>query len=139
MPMADDASLALQKAVIAALRADAGVAALVGAKVYDEPPHGVTPPYVRYGTDNLAPLRMSGDCVDEDIAFSVEVHSRPVAGRVEAKRIAQAVREALDDQALTVTGFTLEWLQYTTQSITRAADGETYIAVIAFEAALSAA
>lgn len=137
--MPDGPSLALQKAVIAAMKANAGVAALVGAKVYDEPPHGVTPPYVRYGRDNLAPLRMSGDCVDEDIAFSVEVHSRPVAGRVEAKRIAQAVREALDDQTLTVTGFTLEWLQYTTQEITRAADGETYIAVIAFEAALSAA
>lgn len=137
--MADGPSLALQKAVIAALKADAGVSALVGARVYDEPPQNVTFPYVRYGTDDLAPLRMSGDCVDDDIAFSVEVHSRPVAGRVEAKRIAQAVREALDDQTLTVAGFTLEWLQYTTQAITRAADGETYVATIAFEAALSAA
>lgn len=137
--MADDASLALQAAVVAVLRADAGVAALVGARIYDEPPQTVTFPYVRYGTDNLAPLRMSGDCVDDDVTFSVEVHSRPVAGRVEAKRIAQAVRTALDDKTLTVTGFALEWLQYTTQAITRAADGETYIATIAFEAALSAA
>ena len=137
--MADGPALALQAAVIAALRTDPGVAALVGARVYDEPPQDGAFPYIRYGTDNLAPLRLSGECVDEDIAFSVEVHSRPVAGRVEAKRIAHAVRAALDDQGLILPGFRLDWLNYTTQAISRASDGESYIATIAFEAALSAA
>ncbi|PWE27000.1 DUF3168 domain-containing protein [Pararhodobacter marinus] len=137
--MTDGPALALQAAVIAALRADSGVAALVGARVYDEPPQDVAFPYIRYGTDNLAPLRLSGECVDEDVAFSVEVHSRPVAGRVEVKRIAHAVRAALDDQGLILPGFRLDWLHYTTQAISRASDGASYIATIAFEAALSAA
>lgn len=137
--MADGPALALQKALVASLRANAGVSALVGARVYDEPPQGVTFPYVRVGNVDLRPLRMSGACIDEDILFSIEAHSRPVSGRVEASRIAHAVRVALDDAALSVAGFTLEWCQFTTQAVTRAADGESYIATIAFEAALSAA
>ena len=137
--MADGPALALQAALVAALRANAGVSALVGARVYDEPPQGVVFPYVRVGSVDLRPLRMSGTCTDEDVLFSIEVHSRPVAGRVEASRIAHAIRLALDDAALVVAGFALEWCQFTTQAVTRAADGESYIATIAFEAALSAA
>lgn len=137
--MADGPALALQKALVAALKADAGVTALVGARVYDEPPQGATFPFVRIGTVTVEPLRMSGACVDEDIAFSIEAHSRPIAGRVEATRIAEAIRTALDDQALTVSGFNAEWVQYMTQAVTRAPDGKSYVATIAFEAALSAA
>ncbi|WP_028029892.1 DUF3168 domain-containing protein [Gemmobacter nectariphilus] len=137
--MPDDPSLALQKSVIATLRADAGVSAVVGVRVYDEPPQNVEFPYVRLGQIDLAPLRMSGTCVDADILFSVEAHSRPASGRVEATRIADAVRAALDDAALTVAGHVCEWCQYTAQSVTRAADGRSYVAVIAFQAALSAA
>jgi len=134
----DGPALALQAALVDALKAHAAVAALVAARVYDEPPQGVGFPYVRVGTIDLRPLRLSAR-TDEDIAFSIEAHSRPVAGRVEASRIAHAVREALDDAALSVTGYTLEWCQFTTQAVSRAADGKSYIATIAFEAALEAA
>ena len=135
--MADGPALALQAALVAALKADAGVAALVGARVYDEPPQHVTFPYVRIGVLDVAPLRMSGDCLDEDIIFSIEAHSRPVAGRVEAAKIAHAVRVALDDAALSVTGSPLDWCQWTTQAVARAPDGVSYIANVAFQAALS--
>lgn len=137
--MADGPALALQKALVTALRADPGVSALVGARVYDEPPQDVMFPYLRVGNIDLRPLRMSGTCTDEDILFSVEAHSRPVSGRVEASRIAHAVRVALDDAALSVSGFKLDWCQFTTQAVVRAADGKSYIATIAFSAALSAA
>jgi len=113
--MADGPALALQAALVAALKAD------------------------RIGTVDLRPLRLSGECSDEDFAFSIEAHSRPVAGRVEAARLAHAVRTALDGATLTVTGYTFEWCDWTTQAVTRAADGESYIATIAFEAALGAA
>lgn len=136
--MADGPDLALQVALVAALKANAGVASLVGARVYDEPPQHVIFPYVRIGMMDLRPLRLS-DCTDEDIMFSIEAHSRPVAGRVEAGRIANAVRVALDGATPSVTGYTLDWIDWQTQAVTRATDGKSYIATIAFEAALSAA
>ena len=137
--MADGPALALQAALVTRLRANAGISALVGARVYDEPPQNVVFPYVRIGNVDLAPLRLSGDCRDDDIRFSIEAHSRPVAGRVEATRIAAAVVAALDGAALTVAGHHLDWCQWVTQAATRAPDGRSYIATIAFEAALSPA
>ena len=137
--MADGPALALQAALVARLKANAGVTALVGARVYDEPPQNVQFPYVRIGTVDLAPLRLSGPCTHEDLVLSVEAHSRPVAGRVEAARIAHAIRLALDGGGFTVTGYTLDWCDWTTQAVSRAADGESYIATLAFEAALSPA
>lgn len=134
--MVDGPALALQFAAVAALKADAGVAALVGVRVYDEPPQAVEFPYLRVGTTDLRPLNLSGDCTDEDIVFSIEGHSRPVAGRVEALRLAHAVRLALDDAALSVTGHTLAWCQFTAQAVSRAADGKSYVATLAFQAAL---
>jgi hypothetical protein len=134
--MADGPALALQAALVARLRAHAGVTALVGARVYDEPPQGVAFPYVRIGTVDLTPLRMT-TCSHEDLTFSIEAHSRPVSGRVEAARIAHAVRLALDAAPLAVTGYTLDWCDWITQAVSRAPDGRSYIATIAFTAALS--
>ena len=136
--MADGPALALQAALVAVLRADAGVAALVGTRVYDEPPDGATLPLVRIGNIDAAPERMDG-CTDEALTFSVEAHSRPIAGRVEASRIAHAIRVALDETEFSVTGYHLDWCQWLTQAVTRGADGKTYIATVAFQAALSAA
>lgn len=137
--MVNGPALALQAALVAALRADAGVTALVAQRVYDEPPQDVVFPYFRIGTLDLRPLRLSGDCTDEDLMFSIEGHSRPTAGRVEAARLAHAARLALDGKALTLAGYTLDWIDWQTQAVTRAADGKSYIATVAFEAALSPA
>lgn len=133
--MADSYALALQRGVIAALKADAGVSALVGVRIYDEPPQGVTMPYIRIG--NIEPRPLRTDCgAAADVVFGVEAHSRPVSGRVEATRIAEAVVAALDEQesAITVTGFTLVHLLWLTQTVGRDDDGESYLAIIAFEA-----
>jgi hypothetical protein len=136
--VADGPALALQKALVAHLRADAPLVALVGARVYDEPPPAVTFPYVRLGGLDASALRM--DCfTDTDITFAVEVHSRSVAGKVEATRVAEAVRYALDDASLSATGFTVDWCQWLTQAVTRAPDGQSHIATVAFEASLAAA
>lgn len=137
--MADGPALAVQEALVARLRADAGVVALVGARVYDEPPEAVAFPYIRLGTVDLAPLRLSGPCTDEDIILSIECHSRPVAGRVEVSRMADAVRRALDGVSLSVTGYTCEWVDWTAQAVTRAADGRSWIATLSFAVALGAA
>lgn len=136
--MADGPALALQKALIARLRADAGIVALVAARVFDEPPQGVAFPYIRLGTFDVQALRM--DChTDTDIMFSIEAHSRPIAGRVQVTRIAEAIRTALDGADLTVTGFSVDWCQWMTHSVTRDADGKSYVATVAFQASLAVA
>ncbi|MFN6976711.1 MAG: DUF3168 domain-containing protein [Gemmobacter sp.] len=136
--MPDGPALALQAALIARLRAHPAVASIVAGRVHDEPPQDVAFPHVRLGVFDLAPLRLSGACTDEDIRFSVECHSRPLSGRVEVARLARAVREALDDAPLAVTGWRVDWCVFTAEAVSRAADGRGYIAVLAFEAALGA-
>lgn len=135
--MADSYALALQRGVVAALKAAPGVAALVGAKVYDEPPQGAAHPFVRLGEIAPRPLRTDGKRA-ATVPFGIEVHSRPVAGRVEATRISEAVVAALDanEAAVTVTGFALVQLYWLTTTVDRAADGQSYIAIAAFEALL---
>ena len=92
--MADGVATAFQKTLIAALRADAGVSALVGARVYDEPPQAAVLPYVRLGTVIAGRVPSDGANAYE-ITFSVEGHSRPVAGRVEATRLAESDHRCL--------------------------------------------
>ncbi|SLN36573.1 hypothetical protein AQS8620_01301 [Aquimixticola soesokkakensis] len=136
--MADDSALALQKALVSRLKSDAALSALVSGRVYDEPPQSVTFPYVRIGNIDLRALRFSCG-VDDDITFSIECYSRPTSGRVEATRIAAAVRASLDDADLELTGFSLDWCDYLTQAVIRAADGQSYIATVAFEASVALA
>lgn len=135
--MADGPALALQKALIATLRSDAGLTALVGARVYDEPPERVQRPYARLGNLDLAPFRTAGK-VAWSVTFSIEGHSRPKQGRVQAARIAQAAITALDQQhaGISVTGFRLAWVEFVTATTVRASDGKSYQSNAAFDAVL---
>ncbi|MCZ4351533.1 DUF3168 domain-containing protein [Roseovarius aestuarii] len=134
--MADGYALALQKSLVSALKADAGVTALVSGRVYDEPPQKAKRPYVRIGVIAPRPLRSS--CASAAaVTFGIEAHSRPVtSGRVEATRCAEAVVAALDTAALTVTGFTLVQLHWQAQSVDQDTDGKSYTAITAFSAIL---
>ena len=137
--MADDIAVLLQSAIVARLKSDADLSALVAQRVYDQPPQAVLLPYVRIGNLDVAADRI-GCHVDDAIMFSIEVHSRPEkGGRIEALRIAAAVRSALDDAPLVLAGHSLDWLDFVTQTLTRAGDGKTYLAVLAFEAATAPA
>lgn len=133
--MADGYALALQKALVVALKGDAGVSALVGARVYDEPPQDATRPYIRLGGIQPRPLR--SDCGNAaTVTFGIEAHSRPVSGRVEATRCAEAAAAALDGVTLTVTGYTMVQLHWLTQDVTQDADGQSYTAISAFSTIL---
>ena len=132
--MAEGPAIELQRALVSALKADAGVAALVGARVYDEPPDPVVYPYVRLGDIDLRPLRTDGTPTAADVLFSVQAHSRPSQGRVEATRIGEAVRDALDEAALVVAGHDARWIYYVTMTTVRASDGRSYQANVAFSA-----
>ncbi|APX23193.1 MULTISPECIES: DUF3168 domain-containing protein [Salipiger] len=138
--MAEAPAYVLQKAVIAALRADPEIQALVGAKVFDEPPPPAFAeyPYIHLGRIDAAAERI-GCYTDDDIFFTVECQSRPVAGRDEVTQLAHAVRLGLDQVELTLPGLTLDWCDYLTQSVSRSRDGGTWTAVVAFSASVAAA
>jgi hypothetical protein len=138
--MADGFALAMQKGLRAALAANAGVAAIVGARIYDEPPQNVVFPYLRMVDIN--PAAFDTDTTEgAEISISVEAYSRSASGRVEAAQMGEAVRAALHRQetSLTVSGFTLVELIFQTFNVTRDADGRGYTAVIVFQATLETA
>lgn len=140
--MTDGPTLALQKALVTALLADGGVAALVGTRVHDEPPAGVARPYIRLGNLQLDPFRTSGRMAWR-VTFSIEAHGRPDGdgdrpGRVETTRVAEAVIAALDEQhaGIAVAGFIFSWCQFVTSVTERDTDGQSYRAITAFDAVL---
>lgn len=138
--MADGYALATQVGVLAALKADAGVTALVAGRIYDEPPQDVVFPYLRFNT--IQPNAFDTDTAQGALVdITLEAHSRSASGRVEAVRIAEAVKEALHRQeaSVTVAGFTLVELIFETISATRDSDGRGYTAVIALQAMLDTA
>ena len=133
--MANGYALSLQVGLVAALRADAGVSALVGSRIYDEPPESATRPYIRIGGIEPQPVRSACGGAAR-VAFGIEVYSRPItAGRVEATKIAEAVVSALDtnEAAVDVGDYTLVTLEWTTQTVARDEDGVSYLAIIAFD------
>ena len=133
--MADSYALALQKALVLALKADADVSALVSTRVYDEPPESVTYPYVRIGGIEPSPVRTDGKSASE-VTFGIEAHSRPASGRVECTRIAEAVVAALNETSLVVTGFTTVMVHWVTQTVARDSDGQSYSGTIVFRTLL---
>jgi len=138
--VADGPAYALQVAVIARLRADTDLGAVVGPKIFDEPPPSqyADYPFVHLGRLDDEAVRI-GCHTDDDILFTIECHTRPVAGRVEVLALAHAVRRALDDAPLTLSGHSLDWCDFLTQSVNQSRDGATWTAVLAFEASVAAA
>ncbi|HDZ80726.1 MAG TPA: DUF3168 domain-containing protein [Roseobacter sp.] len=130
--MADGYALALQKALVAALKSNATVMALVETRVYDQPPQSAARPYIRIGGIEPRPVRTDGKAA-ASLTFGIEAHSRPVtSGRIEATRCAEAIVATLDNAALTVTGFTSVQVHWQTQTVAQDSDGESYTAIVAF-------
>ena len=91
--MADGFALALQAGLRAALVANSDVTALVSTRVYDEPPQTPTFPYVRFLA--IEPLAFDTDTTEGSlVTVTFECHSRSASGRVEASRVAEAVKAA---------------------------------------------
>ncbi len=90
-----DPSLAIQKAIVARLKADDALTAFVGPRVLDHAPADTTYPFVQIGY--FQTVDESAPCVDgAEVFIEIQAWSR-VPGQVEAKRIAGAVRAALHE------------------------------------------
>jgi hypothetical protein len=137
--MADDGpDVALQVAVIAHLLAQSDITDLVADRVVDEPLQDEQTPYIRIGRIDVDPLRHDL-ATDWDVMLTIEAHSRPLSGRVEAARIGWRIAAALDgcEADVTLPGYALEWCQFEALAVSQASDAQTYVATVAFAVALS--
>lgn len=127
-----EATLPLQAAVIAALKAHAPLAAIVGTKVFDRVPAGTAAPYVTIS--GWQEIEDGTDCMDaSEIFFDVQAFSTQ-PGRPEAARIAGAVKAALHGMAPTLAGWTNSEVLYRSTQYFPEPDGITTRAVVNFQA-----
>lgn len=127
-----DPSLDLQGAIVAALKADPAVTALISGRVYDQVPPQAAFPYVTIGEDQTLPAW--ADCYDgADVILTLHAWSRAV-GYPEVKRLAAAVSAALDGVEVTIETIRLVDISWTGSRFLRDPDGNTRHAVIGFRA-----
>lgn len=126
-------SLALRKAIVAALASDAAVTAAVGdARIFDDVPRGANYPYIVVA--DMAARDYSSDETDaEEHGIRLHIWSRAKGSR-EAESIAVAIRDALHDVALALDGCTLVNLRWQSFDVAREADGETRRGILQFRA-----
>lgn len=99
------AATELQRAVYAALVADAGLVALIGNRIYDHAPANVRFPYITFGRASHYDWGTATEDGDEHI-FTIHAWSR-AKGRAEALAIMAAVRARLHDADLMLSGHAL--------------------------------
>lgn len=137
--MSNGFALELQKGVRAALVADSSITDIVSTRVYDEPPHNVTFPYIRFG--GISPQAFDTDgSTGAEISFTIEGYSQ-ATGRVEATQIAEAVRAALhrQEETISLTGFNLIEIRCETYFVDRESNDRGYTSSAVFSAILETA
>jgi Protein of unknown function (DUF3168) len=126
--------LELQGAIVARLRADPAVAALVAGRIYDAVPQGAVFPYVSIGP--VDSVDDDADCITGlEVAQQIDCWSR-ATGFPECKKIVDAVRAALHDYPLALTTNALAFFQHRNTRIVRDPDGLTSHGILGFEAAV---
>ncbi|MFC0243673.1 DUF3168 domain-containing protein [Rhodopseudomonas telluris] len=125
-----DPSYELQAALVAALKADAALSALIAGRIYDAVPTDAVFPYVSLGPCQVLPMRAG--CIDgAEVYPQIDVWSRAV-GFPECKRIAKALVAALDDQDLAVSDHHTVLFDHQSTNYLRDPDGKTSHAAILF-------
>jgi hypothetical protein len=129
-----DPSLALQGALVTALKAAAPVTALVAQRIYDRPP-GPAPtfPYVTLGLDQV--IADHAECLEGSVEINtqIDVWSR-AAGKVEAKQITGVIVSALNMANLALTGYRLVLLEHESSRHFDDPDGLTTHSALTFKA-----
>jgi len=95
----------LQKAIFAALGANAELTALVGSRIMDHAPANVAFPYITFGGTSFYDWSTGTESGTEQL-FTLHVWSKG-KGKKEALAIMELVRETLHDAALPLDGHSL--------------------------------
>ncbi|AHB49042.1 hypothetical protein W911_12500 [Hyphomicrobium nitrativorans NL23] len=123
----------LQKAVYGALVANADlVAALGGARIYDEVPRGAAFPYVTLGPTTTRDWS-TGTEEGAEHALTLMAWSKAPGAR-EVHLVLDALRAALHEAALSVSGQRLVSIRHEASDTVRERDGETWQGIARFRA-----
>lgn len=122
---------ALQKAMVAALKADPALSALIQGRVCDQAPEGALCPYLALGRCESRPVAADGGGVEQKLTLTGV--SR-FAGSEEAKAVAAAVRACLHEAVLEADGVRTATLRATFADVFRASDGRRTYAVVRLRA-----
>ncbi|MBX9925513.1 MAG: DUF3168 domain-containing protein [Hyphomicrobiaceae bacterium] len=133
MPL-PDASLSLQAALVTTLTSDPTLLALTGgaSRVFDFVPPRTPYPYVTIG-QTLERDWATGTEPGSEHVVTLQIWSR-TNGRREAAVMAKAIRDALHDAPLTLTGHRLVNLRHEFTETRRDSDGETIRGLVRFRA-----
>lgn len=126
-----DHESALQKAMLAALKSDAAVDALLGGRIWDQAREGAGFPHLLIGRCESRPVAADGGGVEQ--ALTLTSVSR-FAGSEEAKAIAAAARACLHETALEADGVRTVSLRVVLSEVFRAGDGRRTFAVLRLRA-----
>ncbi|MEA2907249.1 MAG: hypothetical protein QOI12_4636 [Alphaproteobacteria bacterium] len=127
------AAVALRAAIHDALVADTPLTAILGApRIYDEPPKGVSFPYVTLGEARISDWS-TGSEGGQEHQLTLHAWSRQ-GGHKEAHLVAGALLQALDDAPLVLTDHRLINFRFALADVRREADGRTYHALVRFRA-----
>jgi hypothetical protein len=118
-----DSTLALQAAIVAALRADGGLSSLVADRIWDRAPQGGAFPFVSLGPELSAPWEGS-DLEGWEVEWQVDTWSRG-DGAVECRRVMAAVASVLHREPLSVSDHRLVLGSLIAQRTMDDPDGET--------------
>lgn len=125
----------LQQAVHAALAGSSGVLTLLGsARIYDDVPQGAAFPYLSFTGFTARDWATSTE-PGAEVVFTINAWSRG-AGHKQAHLLAEAVRAALHDGELSLSGHHLVNLRHEASSTHRERDGDTYRVAARFRAVL---
>lgn len=123
----------LQKAVFARLAGDAALVALLGGtRIYDDVPRGAAFPYVTFGPNTTRDWSTGTEMGSEHL-LTLRAWSK-AGGEKEVHLVLEAIRAALHEAAVTLTGHRLVSLRHETSDAMRGADGETYQGIARFRA-----
>ena len=124
---------ALQKALIAWLKADVGLQALLGdpARIWDQPPVDPAWPHLTVGRSESRPVNADGCGVEHRIGLTCV--SR-FGGTEEARAVAAAVRARLHEAVLEADGVKTANLRVTFTDVFRAPDLKRTYAVVRLRA-----
>lgn len=132
--MSVDSQWVLQQAVYAALRADPAVKGLLGdpARIYDHVPPSSPFPYLVLGEATAVPFdAKTEDGMEQTLTLHTWSRAR---GLKETKEVMAAVTDALDSQALALSGHALVLLRFEFASTFLESDGLTRHGVQRFRA-----
>ncbi len=131
--MTQDAALALHRAVLEILRADAELGVLLGgARIYDRPPRRMLPPYVTIG-EIATRARNTFDARGALHTLSLHAWSEH-GGRRQAYEILGRMDVLLDDAPLALDGHRLVELRTVYHSVVRMRDGRLFHGILRLQA-----